>query len=433
MKHFARFAVFMMLATVAPLSTASAESFFTDAPASDAPMLTLDDLQRMALENNPAIAEAAALIDSARGRELQAGLYPNPVVGYSGDDITPNQRGGKHGVYFTQTIVTADKLGLNRAISAKDRMSAEAAAAGERQRVVGAVTQLYYDLLIARRTVEIFDEFARLSAEMRASTLERYRSRLADEAEMLRTRAHERTGALAVADARDRASSVWRQLAATVGRPDLAPRRVAGSLEQTPPVIDGAITLERILGESPEVAVAEAARARAEAQLRLAEAARIPDLQLIGGVVYNWEPQQNGAQIGPQGTLTVGVEVPIFDRNQGEIASARARLLGAQREVRRVKLSLTSRFAAVFAAYQISARAVSEYQQSIIPDTRRAFDLFVDRFRRQKAPYADVQHAREALLDAQEAYLDHYRTMWSAIVQMRHMLVSSGNTGDFGN
>ena len=56
--------------------------------------LTLADLEQMALSNNPTLAQAAAEIRAASARKLQAGLYPNPTVGYQGEQI----RGGIQGV-----------------------------------------------------------------------------------------------------------------------------------------------------------------------------------------------------------------------------------------------------------------------------------------------------------------------------------------------
>jgi len=44
----------------------------------------------MALQNNPTFAQAAANIRAAEGRKKQSGLYPNPTVGYQGEQI----RGG---------------------------------------------------------------------------------------------------------------------------------------------------------------------------------------------------------------------------------------------------------------------------------------------------------------------------------------------------
>src|SRR5262245_35513863 len=50
-------------------------------------VLTLADLERMALQANPTLPEAQAAIRAAEGRRVQAGLWPNPVVGYRGEEL----------------------------------------------------------------------------------------------------------------------------------------------------------------------------------------------------------------------------------------------------------------------------------------------------------------------------------------------------------
>ena len=58
----------------------------TPAPAAQAPApLTLADLEQMAVHGNPTLAQAAAQVEAARGRAVQAGLYPNPTVGYEAE------------------------------------------------------------------------------------------------------------------------------------------------------------------------------------------------------------------------------------------------------------------------------------------------------------------------------------------------------------
>ncbi len=57
------------------------------APASEQKTITLEELQQMALQNNPTFAQSAANIQAAEGRKKQSGLYPNPTVGYQGEQI----------------------------------------------------------------------------------------------------------------------------------------------------------------------------------------------------------------------------------------------------------------------------------------------------------------------------------------------------------
>ena len=72
------------------------------------PPLSLQDLEGMALEQNPTLPQARASIRAAEGRETQAGLYPNPLVGYEAEEINTREPGRFKNFFWLQVpIVTA--------------------------------------------------------------------------------------------------------------------------------------------------------------------------------------------------------------------------------------------------------------------------------------------------------------------------------------
>ena len=84
----------------------------------DAPGLRLDDLERMALASNPTIAQVQANVRVSAGLARQAGLYPNPTVGYYADEVRGGYSGGgKQGGFISQTIVTGGKLRAARRVA----------------------------------------------------------------------------------------------------------------------------------------------------------------------------------------------------------------------------------------------------------------------------------------------------------------------------
>src|SRR5260370_12647015 len=84
-------------------------------PASEQKTITPEELEQMALQNNPTFAQSAANIQAAEGRKKQSGLYPNPTAGYQGEQIRGGSfHGGEEGVFIQQDIVLGGKLGLNR-------------------------------------------------------------------------------------------------------------------------------------------------------------------------------------------------------------------------------------------------------------------------------------------------------------------------------
>src|SRR5713226_431691 len=96
---------------------------------------------------------------------LQAGLYPNPSVGYSGAEISGPASGGEHGGFVQQTIVTAGKLGLSRAVLQQEQAQAEEQAKAQRLRVLNTVRLLYYQTLGAQQLVAWRERLATLTQE----------------------------------------------------------------------------------------------------------------------------------------------------------------------------------------------------------------------------------------------------------------------------
>src|SRR5258706_15114925 len=94
------------------------------------------DLEEMAAKNNPTLSQAQRAVDGAQARKLQVGLYPNPVVGYQGDEIRGGSYGGGEGGFFVgQAGILAGKLGLKRKIAAGAQVGRQVAGDGQRQRV----------------------------------------------------------------------------------------------------------------------------------------------------------------------------------------------------------------------------------------------------------------------------------------------------------
>src|SRR5579864_2244495 len=114
--------------------------------------MTLEDLQQMALQNNPTFAQSAANIHAAEGRKKQAGLYPNPTVGYQGEQIRGGSlHGGEQGLFVQQDIVLNGKLGLNRTIFDQELKQAETESEEQKVRVVTNVRMSYIQALAASR------------------------------------------------------------------------------------------------------------------------------------------------------------------------------------------------------------------------------------------------------------------------------------------
>src|SRR5258707_5260383 len=86
-------------------------------PASEQKTISLEELQQMALQNNPTFAQAVANIRAAEGRKKQSGLYPNPTVGYQVEQIRGGPfHGGEQSVFLQPGVGLGGKDDLDRMV-----------------------------------------------------------------------------------------------------------------------------------------------------------------------------------------------------------------------------------------------------------------------------------------------------------------------------
>src|SRR5213596_728203 len=111
-------------------------------------LVTLGQVQKIASDSNPTLRQAEAEIRTAKARQQQAGLYPNPTVVYTGDEIRGGSvGGGKQGFFVQQTIVTGRKLGLSRDVFGRGVKRAEIEAEEQKMRVQSAVKMAFLRVL----------------------------------------------------------------------------------------------------------------------------------------------------------------------------------------------------------------------------------------------------------------------------------------------
>ncbi|HZN11270.1 MAG TPA: TolC family protein [Blastocatellia bacterium] len=401
------------------------------APAQTAPALGLADLERMALEHNPTLGQAEAAVRAAEGRRVQAGLYPNPIVGYQGEELSTRafSQKSEHFVFFEQSIVTGGKLGKSRRIFAQEKVQAEQDAAAQRQRILNAVRVLYYEALGAQQLIEVRGELARLAGEAVGISGELFNVGQADRPDLFAAEIEAQRAQLDLIMAENQRDQVWQQLGAVLGTPFLKPTRLSGSLDRGLPGLEEESALALLLRESPEVKRAQAGVERARAAVARARAEPIPDFYVRGAFGYSTEPLEASPvprRTGPEGALEVGVRVPLFNRNQGQVAAARAELEAAEREVGRVDLVLRARLAAAFRNYRNARRVAGQYEREIIPRAQRAYDLYLASFRQMAAAYPQVLIAQRTLFQVRAEYVAALVEAWQSATQIQGFLLAGG-------
>jgi cobalt-zinc-cadmium efflux system outer membrane protein len=397
-------------------------------PASELKRITLEELQQMALQNNPTFAQSAANIQAAEGRKKQSGLYPNPIVGYQGEEIRGGSfRGGEQGFFVQQDIVLGGKLGLNRKIFDQELKQAQTEGEEQKLRVVTNVQISYIQALAAQQTLELRQNLSKLADDAVETSHQLANVGQADSPDVLETEGEAQQAQLAVTMAEQNQQRVWKALAAVVGNPRLPVMPLEGKLEDAATPVNPDELVEKIVNESPAVKIAELGVKRAEAALARAKREPIPDLQLRGGMQQNRElSETSGRPVGLQGFADVGVRIPIFNHNQGNIATAKADAERARREVERVKLVLRERAANVVQNYTFSQTAVDRYRNQMIPRAQKAYEIYTKKYQSMAAAYPQVLIAQRTLMQLEVSYVTALETFATSSISLQSYLLMDG-------
>ena len=386
------------------------------AQAATATGLRLEDLERMALENNPTLAQVQANVRVSAGLARQAGFYPNPTVGYYGDEIRGGySRGGKQGGFISQTIVTGGKLGAARRVAQLLTQEAETAGEAQRLRIVNNVRSMFYQVLADQRLVDVRQNLSKLAADATQTSYQLANVGQADRPDVLQSEVEQQQVDIGLHVAQQNLRSSWRTLAAVVGKPDLPDAKLEGDLEGIPD-LDLQEWLANTLRDSPEVKLAQQAIERAEATFAQARKVAIPDLQLYGNLSQNNSPlvETSPRPTGLQGGVQIGVQLPIFNRNQGNIASAKAEVESAKQELVRTKLQIAREVGNAFREYESARVTVRQYKKELLPRAQEAYKLYQASYQNMAAAYPQALISRRTLFQLEVDYVQALETAWQS-------------------
>lgn len=394
----------------------------------EGPLVTLEQVQKIASESNPTLRQAEAEIRAANAHRQQAGLYPNPTVGYTADEIRGGSvGGGKQGFFVQQTIVTGGKLRLSQQVFGKESQLATIEAEEQRTRVTSAVKMAFLRVLAAQELLDARRDLANIARDTAETQRRLFNTGQADETEVLLAEVEAQRMRVSGRMQENSLREEWRSLASVIGQPGMPMATVAGDLEKSWPELNEEQAVEAIANESPALRIADATTLRAQAILASARRQPIPDLQVRAGLEYNNELLGSVPFVkGWEGIAEVGVQVPIFSRNQGEIAAARAEIDRAASEKRRIQLTLRERAASAVDQYANARLMAIEYRDEMLPRAKKAYALMVEKYGTMLAAHPRVLDSQRKLYELQAEYIAALEAVWTNGIALQGYLLTDG-------
>lgn len=366
-------------------------------------LLTLQDAIAATLEHNPELGGYALRQQVLAGETFTAGLRPARTFNTQLEDA-----GGSDDLRWVNSAELT--LSLTSILEADDKRAARLGAVGARERelqsaqrvrtldVLAALAQQYITLLALQEQQDLQDaalQQARQTRELLAAQVQAART---PEAELLRADAVLLQAGIARQATTQLLQAERIRLAAFWGETRPAFTRIDGALAALP-AAPAPEALLQALDAHPDLQALLDLAAIEAAELRIAEAARRPDLQWTAGV--------RRLQSGSDTAFVLGVSVPLgsSERARGAIDAAHARQELAQLQHSNRRVQLEAALLALRDAYVAASDQFNATQTQVLPLLEAALAASETAFAQGASSFIELQLAQRQLLDARQALL----------------------------
>ena len=381
------------------------------------------DLQLLidaALRNNREMLAAQSRVGAYTYRIPQAGSLPDPMFtfGYQNDTLSSYTYGqspdSKWIFELSQTFPFAGKRGLREEMAKADAESQKAAYEALQRRVISKVSENYYDLFFAYKSLDIIGDRKALFSSMEEAALARYSSGMAsqqdaimaqaekymlqEKEEMLRQKIQTLEGMLNL--------FVGRDTSLPLGRPSAA--REARLYETLGELV------KKAYDRSPEIRAKEKMIAGAEAKVNMSKKEYFPDVTLNAGT------DQRGGDYTNMYKLTASINLPVFfsTRQEPAVKEAQAQLLETKHELEATKLMISSSIRENFAMAASAQRLMALYRNALIPKSTQDYEAALTAYSNGKADALTVVTRLKALIEYEVLYWNQFSERQKAIARI---------------
>jgi cobalt-zinc-cadmium efflux system outer membrane protein len=366
--------------------------------------LTVDEAVREALQHNSSLMADRYTVTVADAAVLTASLRPNPVVTVSG--TRPDSPLVDAGISPYEQVVRFD-LVMERGGKRSRRVDqatlgkslAELQLADTTRLLVLDVERAFTDVQLEKLNVALAEDTLKAFNDVVAVNTERVRTGDLAQAELGRSRLAALQFQNEVREHQLRLRAARNRLSLLIGRGGDGERvDTAGDLRH-----DGReISLEEVRRQAqqtrPDIRALRQDQARSVADERLQLANGRVDYTLSG----EYHRQEGSLLRGNSYAFSFSTPVPLFNRNQGEIARARAQESALATKVQALERAIANDVATVFGEYSVARELVDTIETQMLAQARDVRAATEYAYRRGEASFIEF-------LDAQRVFNDTIR------------------------
>jgi cobalt-zinc-cadmium efflux system outer membrane protein len=409
-------------AAAGPLSSSSRPAARTLEPAGP---LTLRSAVAMVLQSNPGLSAALREQEATEGAIVQAGAWPNPVLGAQVEDLRRDNRTTT--LQLSQPIELGGKRAARVTAAERARDQAASALVARRSELRASTITLFFEVLTAQERLRLAQDSVGLAQIATRAATNRVTAGKVSPLEETRARVAEAGVRVELLQAEGTLRSTRQQLAALWGNP--APRftQVDGAVDRLP-AMALAQDVEGRLFAAPVLRQARLEVERREALSSLERAKRIPDITVsLGAKRVPASTDAESTSRRNQVVVGLSVPLPIFDTNRGNLAEALSREEKARDDLAAAELQLGADVAQATERLR-SARATAEtLQRDALPGAETAYKAATKGFELGKFSFLEALDAQRTLFQVRNQYLVALADAHRAAGELDRLLGTEGD------
>lgn len=381
----------------------------------------LNGLIAAALQNNPDIKASLARIEAGRHRIPQAGNLPDPQVtfGYQNEGFDRYSYGQEQGSQWmfsaSQQFLFPGKRGLKEDMAKLDVQGMEAMHEVLKLKTAARVKELYFDLFLAHKNIELLQDKRIIFARIEDMTLARYASGKALQQEVLMAQTEKYMLLEKEEMLRQKIQSLEAMLNAAIGK-DIS----EGSAEPAEPVYQSfPITrdeaVKRAIDNSPEIKYRSKMIETAETRHEMAKKEYYPDFSINAGY-YN-----RSGDFKDMWSATATVNIPLYftSKQQPAVQEAKAGINQSQHELKATKLMITAAVKDNYSMVQSTEKLMDIYKNGLIPKNRQDVEQALSGYNTGKTEAIVVISRSKNLLDYELLYWSQFVEREKAIARLQ--------------
>lgn len=302
-------------------------------------ILSSEDVVARVLQSHPGVTEALEAVEEARGHAIQEGLWPNPELELGAEGLHGN-RGGEWIAGVSQHIPLFGSRALARKAAEAGVTAADKHQQARRKELAALAESAFYEALAAKEEREIGEINLANAAGIAEMTRQRFEAGDTAEMDWLRASAEETHQRAELEVLRVQEETALASLALLCDIPFSETLSLTGTLLPEKDAFPQQETLGELLENAPEQQAVEFEAKEAAGSVESLKREALPEPDIHVG--WRQERSDNAHAVD----FFISFDLPLFDRNQGAIAEARAR--GRRLEATRLAQIKTSHQQALF-------------------------------------------------------------------------------------